>query len=186
MSYSQKQIVKLNQEQSRVLDGLTGWTDSGKTINWTDKLTGEAKSFYKRFQEKVFDASTAEAQRVFESLDLGLYDKVEDFAGVYRYTLNKNTIEKEEVYKGKRSSSGARTSQTSFKTEYNEGAKKGHEENVAMHQEFMQAHKERMDAYTEWKENIYPEWKKLVEDTNFLLADVAAAFREYTKKEQGQ
>lgn len=140
--FQQQQVVKLTQQQSSILDNLT-WEEKGKTINYNDKKTGEPKSFYKKYADCQFSNDTLEAQNIFIDLNT---ESVENYAGIYRYTVGKDRF-----FRNKIGSSSSGGGSSSYKPKgsnssgiLSDGAKKGHEENVAMHEEKKKWHEEDM------------------------------------------
>lgn len=88
-----RKTVKLTQEESAVLFGLKGWTLTSKDI---PKKAGG--TWHKEFEVIEFNDSTLEAQNILAGYGLGLYDKADDFGGVFRYTIGpKGTLEKEVI-----------------------------------------------------------------------------------------
>ena len=162
---SQTTAPKLNQEQSKILDDL--WFE--------EKHSAKGRRYY----EKKLDDNTDNAKDIFHNLGS---ESVVNYAGIWRYTLGSDRIFKNAVRSGSGSSRDPGRGTMSLQrgeggTGYSEGAKKGHEENVQMHEEDKVMHKEKMDAYNEWRDGLYPEWKQITQNLILALKETTEALR---------
>jgi hypothetical protein len=190
LSFKSKTVVKLTQEQSKLLDNLPWGPLKVK------EKEGKFGTYTVKFSLCSFDKAPVEVSKLFAELNIGRFETLRSFSGLYDYSMGDDVFFQKPV-KGISSWTQEQKDQRKedlagleSKPSFSDGAKKGHEENVQMHQEYMQSHKERMEAYNEWKtineqdKFLQREYTDAVNLNTQVLKDVLTELREANRLKQ--
>lgn len=149
---------QLTQAQSALVYNLP-WSE--EKTKWIQKKDGSG-SFPYRYQMISFDNAGSQVVEMFHGFNLGPKEAIADISGVYEYTVGdsalfkrKKFVRKERTPEEKAQLQADRTGFVGGSGTYSEGAKKGHEENVQMHKEFMQKMDEVLLALKAVEDALY-------------------------------